>query len=69
MVQECTADHERVGEVQTRHGSKLIDILAANPHGLGVVLPNGVVESVRFRQQTRWHAWPHGKDEEGSKVG
>jgi len=68
VIDECAADHESIGKVQTRHGSKLIDILATYPNTLCVLLTDRVVEPERFWQETWWHTGVETEDEESGKV-
>ena len=68
MVDEGAAHGEGVGEVKGGHGGQLVDILATDESRLSVVLADGVVEAVRFGEETWRHAWPQGEDEEGEEV-
>lgn len=56
VVEEGTADHKGVGEVETGHGGKLIHGFAVNPDTFGVILANGVEEVVGVGEETRRHA-------------
>lgn len=68
MVEECAADHEGVGKVETGHGGKLIHGLAVDPDTLGVILTDGIEEMVGLGEETGWHAWVHAKGCEGEEV-
>lgn len=68
VVDEGASDDESVGEVETRHGCELVDVLTADPDTLSVVLTNSVVEAKRFRQQTRRHARVETEDKESSEI-
>ena len=46
VVEQGGADDEGVREVQAGHGGELVDIVAADPDGFGVLLADGVVEAV-----------------------
>ena len=51
MPEEGTADYQGVGEVQTRHGGELVEVLAvADPYTFRVGLANGVFEGEAFRE-------------------
>lgn len=68
VVQKRRSNTEGVCEVQTRHGSQLVDIVASNPDGFGVLLSDSVVETEFFRQQTRRHAGEEREDEKGCEI-
>lgn len=68
MVDESAANYECIGEVETRHGCKLVDVLTTNPDTLGMILTNSVVEAKFLGQKAWWHARVETEDEESGKV-
>lgn len=68
MVNENAADAEGVAEVKTRHGSELVDEFPLGPDAFGVVVVNGVKETVLGGEEARRGAGIEGEDGEGDKV-
>jgi hypothetical protein len=68
VVDEGAANDKSVGKVETRHGCELIDIAAADPDALSIVLADGVMEAKRFWQKTWWHTRVEAENEECSEV-
>lgn len=68
VVNERAADGEGVAEVQAGHGGQLIDVLAALPYGLRVIVADSVVEAEFGMEQSRGHARPDAEDAEGDEV-
>lgn len=69
VVQERAADAEGVAEVHARHRCEAVDVLAAHPDRLRVVVADGVEEAVLFRQEPGWHAGVEDEDYECEEVG
>lgn len=69
VPEERAANHQRVGEVQTRHGGELVDVHGvADPETLVVPRADGVDETVAGREEAWRHAGPEGEDQEGEEV-
>ena len=64
VVDHRHADAEGVAKVHGRHGCKLVDVLAAHPYTLRIVVANSVEEAMFLREQARRHARV---DDEGDK--
>lgn len=72
MPEKSAPDHERVREMQTWHGGKLVKVptlaVFADPDTLGMRLSNGVLEAEAFRKQPGRHAWVNSEGEESNEV-
>ena len=68
VVEECAADDEGVGEVETGHGGELVYGLAVDPDALGVLLADCVEEVVGFGEEARGHAGVDAEGCEGEEV-
>lgn len=68
LVHEGAANDECICEMQTRHRGQLVDIGAADPHTLGMILANGIAESKRLWKKSRWHTRPEREDDKSREV-
>lgn len=68
MVDQRTADEERVAEMHRRHSGKGVDVFAFHPHALRIVVTDRVQKAVLRRQETRRHAGVKYEDRKGKEV-
>lgn len=69
MVNHGHADAERVAKVHRRHGCELVDVFAAHPYTLRIVVSDGIEEPVLRGEQARRHAGVDDESDERAKVG
>lgn len=69
MVDERAADGEGVAEVHGGHGGERVDVFAAHPHALCVIVAHCVEETVLFGEEARRHAGVEDEGHEGEEVG
>lgn len=68
MPEECDTDAETVAKVHGGHCSECVYVFSALPDGLGVVVADGIEESVFFGEETGWHAGVEHECYEGEEV-
>lgn len=69
VVNQGHADAEGISEVHRGHGSQGVNVLAAHPNALSVVVANRVQKTVFRREKSRWHAGIENEGHEGAEVG
>ncbi|KAJ8106256.1 hypothetical protein OPT61_g9654 [Boeremia exigua] len=69
VIDQRHSNAERVAKVHRRHRGELVDVFAAHPHALRIVVAHRVEEPVLRGQQTRRHAGIDDKGDERAEIG
>lgn len=68
MVKERATDDKGIGEMETRHSGQLVDIRAANPDALGILLAHSILEAEGLGKESWRHAGVEREDDKGGEV-